>query len=82
MVDHEVDFGPATLPLLHPQVTTEVLFTREDVVICPPGSPLARESVVSLAQVSPYPLWCCRAGVCHASSWRRPSSRRCRCKLP
>ena len=37
-------------------VTTEVLFTREDVVICPPASPLARESVVSLAQVSPYPL--------------------------
>ena len=56
MLDHEVDFGLATLPLLHPQVTTEMLFTREDVVICPPGSPLARESVVSLAQVSPYPL--------------------------
>ena len=56
VVDHEVDFGLATLPLLHPQVTTEVLFTREDVVICPLGSPLARESVVSLAQVSPYPL--------------------------
>jgi DNA-binding transcriptional LysR family regulator len=56
VVDHEVDFGLATLPLLHPQVTTERLFTREDVVICPPDSPLARESVVSLAQVSPYPL--------------------------
>ena len=56
MVDHEVDFGLATLPLLHPQVTSEVLFTREDVMICPPGCPLARESVVSLAQVSPYPL--------------------------
>src|SRR5215510_9001244 len=56
VLDHEVDFGLATLPLLHPQVTTEVLFTREDVVICPPGCPLARESGVSLAQVSPYPL--------------------------
>src|SRR5262245_31176377 len=56
VVEHEVDFGLATLPLLHPQVSTERLFTREDVVICPPGSPLARESVVSLAQVSPYPL--------------------------
>jgi DNA-binding transcriptional LysR family regulator len=56
VLDHEVDFGLATLPLLHPQVTTEMLFTREDVVICPPDSPLARESVVSLAQVSPYPL--------------------------
>jgi len=56
VLDQEVDFGLATMPLLHPRVTTEVLFTREDVVICPPGSPLARESVVSLAQVSPYPL--------------------------
>jgi DNA-binding transcriptional LysR family regulator len=56
VLEHEVDFGLATLPLLHPQVTTEVLCTREDVVICAPGSPLARESVVSLAQVSPYPL--------------------------
>ena len=56
VVDHEVDFGLATMPLLHPRVTTEVLFTREDVVICPPGFPLARESGVSLAQVSPYPL--------------------------
>ena len=37
VLDHEVDFGLATLPLLHPQVTTEMLFTREDVVICPPG---------------------------------------------
>jgi DNA-binding transcriptional LysR family regulator len=50
-----VDFGLATLPLLHPQVTTELLFRREDVVICPPGSSLAQESGVSLAQVSPYP---------------------------
>src|SRR5262245_13118292 len=56
VVDHEVDFGLATLPLRHPQVTTEVLCTREDVVICAPGSPLAREALVSLAQVSPYPL--------------------------
>lgn len=56
VVDQEVDFGLATLPLLHPQVATEVLCTREDVVICAPGSPLAREPVVSLAQVSPYPL--------------------------
>src|SRR5262249_13601443 len=56
VLDHEVDFGLATLPLLHPQITTEVLFTREDVVICPPDSPLAQEAGVSLAQVSPYPL--------------------------
>jgi DNA-binding transcriptional LysR family regulator len=56
VVDHEVDFGLATLPLLPPPVTTEVLFRREDVVICPRGSPLAQESGVSLAQVSPYPL--------------------------
>jgi DNA-binding transcriptional LysR family regulator len=33
VLDHEVDFGLATLPLLHPQGSTEVLFTREDVLI-------------------------------------------------
>jgi DNA-binding transcriptional LysR family regulator len=56
VVDHEVDFGIATLPMVHRQVTTETLFHREDVVICPVDHPLSRATSVSLAQVSPYPL--------------------------
>ena len=56
VVEHEVDFGIATLPLSHRQVMTEPLFHREEVVICPPDHPLGRAPVLSLAQVSPYPL--------------------------
>jgi LysR family cys regulon transcriptional activator len=56
VVEHEVDFGIATLPLAHRQVTTEPLFHRAEVMICPPDHPLSRASVLSLAQLSPYPL--------------------------
>jgi len=56
VLDHEVDFGIATLPMAHRQVMTETLFHREEVVICPVGHPLSGVSVVSLAQVSPYAL--------------------------
>jgi DNA-binding transcriptional LysR family regulator len=56
VVEHEVDFGIATLPLAHRQVTTVPLFHRAEVVICPPDHPLSRAPVLSLAQLSPYPL--------------------------
>jgi DNA-binding transcriptional LysR family regulator len=56
VVEHEVDFGIATLPMAHRQVTTETLFHREDVVICPADHPLSRAKSVSLAQVGAYPL--------------------------
>jgi DNA-binding transcriptional LysR family regulator len=56
VLDHEVDFGLATLPIAHRQVSTETLFRREEVVICPVDHPLSRASAVSLAQVSSYPL--------------------------
>jgi DNA-binding transcriptional LysR family regulator len=56
VLDHEVDFGIATLPMAHRQVTTEALFHREEVVICPVDHPLSSASAVSLAQVSPYPV--------------------------
>ena len=56
VLDHEVDFGIATLPMVHRQVTTETLFHREEVVICPVDHPLSSAAAVSLAQVSPYPL--------------------------
>src|SRR6266568_3351859 len=56
VLDHEVDFGIATLPMAHRQVLTETLFHREEVVICPVDHPLSSACTVSLAQVSPYPL--------------------------
>jgi DNA-binding transcriptional LysR family regulator len=56
VLDHEVDFGIATLPMAHRQVTMETLFRREEVMICPTDHPLSRASAVSLAQVSPHPL--------------------------
>jgi DNA-binding transcriptional LysR family regulator len=56
VVEHEVEFGLATLPMTHRQVTTETLFHREEVVICPRDHPLSGATSVSLAQVSPYPL--------------------------
>jgi len=56
VLDHEVDFGIATLPMAHRQVITETLFHREEVVICPVDHPLSRVATVALAQVSPYPL--------------------------
>jgi DNA-binding transcriptional LysR family regulator len=56
VLDHEVDFGIATLPMAHRQVMTETLFHREEVVICPVDHPLSGASAVSLAQVSFYPV--------------------------
>jgi len=56
VLDHEVDLGIATLPIAHRQVSTETLFYREEVVICPVDHPLSGVSTMSLAQVSPYPL--------------------------
>ena len=56
VLDQEVDFGIATLPIAHRQVSTDTLFYREEVVICPVDHPLSGVSPVSLAQVSPYPL--------------------------
>jgi len=56
VLDHEVDFGIATLPMAHRQGRTETLLHREDVVICPAAHPLSKTAAVSLAQVSPYSL--------------------------
>jgi DNA-binding transcriptional LysR family regulator len=56
VLEQEVDFGIATLPMTHRQVRTETLFHREDVLICPPDHPLSLTASVSLAQVSPYPF--------------------------
>lgn len=56
VVEREVDVGLVTLPQVHSQVTTETLFQREEVFICPLEHPLSAATAISLAQVSPYPL--------------------------
>ena len=56
VLDNEVDFGLATLPLAHPQVSTDVVYCCKDILICPSGHPLSWKRRVSLAQISPYPL--------------------------
>ena len=56
VVDREVDFGLATLPLAHHQVTTQVVYRCIDVLICPCDHPLSRKGSVSLQDISDYPL--------------------------
>ena len=51
-----VDFGLATLPVAESRVTTEFLFVRDDVVICPMGHPLTLLGQISLHQVIAYPM--------------------------
>ena len=56
VLDDEVDFGLATLPVRHRQLSNEQLFTRQDVLICPPTHPLAERKSVQLATVARYPM--------------------------
>lgn len=62
VLDNEVDFGLATLPLAHPQVSTDVVHSCRDILICPCDHPLSRKRRVSLVQISPYPLLVFPAG--------------------
>jgi DNA-binding transcriptional LysR family regulator len=62
VLDNEVDFGLATLPLAHPQVSTDVVYCCRDILICPWDHPLSRKRIVSLAQISAYPLLVFPAG--------------------
>lgn len=51
-----VDFGLVTLPVPNPHLKSEVLFQREDVVVCSPDHPLSRQATVSLTELVQYPL--------------------------
>ncbi|PON10581.1 hypothetical protein C2W62_49320, partial [Candidatus Entotheonella serta] len=62
VLENEVDFGLATLPLAHPQVTTTGVYRCRDVLICPRDHPLSRKRAASLAQISAYPLLIFPAG--------------------
>ena len=56
VLDDEIDFGLATLPLPHPRLRTEALFERRDVWICPVGHPLASRRRLQAAPVAQGPL--------------------------
>ncbi len=56
VLDHEVDLGLVTLPVKHRDLVAEELFARQDVMICPPGHPLATKKKVRLQEVLKYPL--------------------------
>lgn len=56
VIDGEVDFGLATLPVLEPRVETIPLFVRKDVAICWPDHPLAKKVVVRMEDLGNYPI--------------------------
>ena len=56
VLDDEVDIGVATLPVRHRQLSNRRLFTRQDVLICPPGHPLSGRKSVRLSTIAKYPL--------------------------
>jgi DNA-binding transcriptional LysR family regulator len=57
VADRSVAVGIVTLPLLpDPRVTFEALVPHEDVVICPPGHPLARRRHVRVDELLAHPL--------------------------
>ena len=51
VLEDEVDFGLATLPLRHPNLDSEALFTRRDLLICPPDHALAARHSVQMKTV-------------------------------
>ena len=56
VMDGVVDLGLATLPVSEPRLESDPLFDREDVVIFPPGHPLARSHTIALKDLGSYPL--------------------------
>ncbi len=56
VLDGVVDFGLATFPVSEPRLESDPLFDREDVVIFPPGHPIAGNHAVTLKDLSSYPL--------------------------
>ena len=52
----QVEIGIITLPASDPQLTEEVLYEREDILIFPPGHPLSRLSDVRPADLGWFPF--------------------------
>lgn len=56
VLENEVDFGLVTLPVRHRDLTAEKLFSRRDVLICPPDHPLGGRKQIRLEKVAEFPL--------------------------
>jgi DNA-binding transcriptional LysR family regulator len=55
-VDHSVDFGVVSLPVNDKRLTVVPIHRDELIVICSPGHELSRCKIVSVEQVSQFPL--------------------------
>ncbi|MCP4756889.1 MAG: LysR family transcriptional regulator [Proteobacteria bacterium] len=56
VVEHESDIGIVTLPIEHPKLTSEPIVVREDVAICSPSHPLAKQDKANFNDLLAYPL--------------------------
>ncbi|MBN1220422.1 MAG: LysR family transcriptional regulator [Anaerolineae bacterium] len=56
VVEGRVEFGLVTLPILEPNLESQPLFEREDVLVCHPDHPLCLQPSVTLAELVTYPL--------------------------
>ncbi len=56
VLNDEVAFGLATLPVKHRDLVSESLFERRDVLICPPDHALGKRRRIGLKQLAEYPF--------------------------
>ncbi len=56
VLNDEVEFGLATLPVKHRDLVGEALFERRDVLICPPDHALGKRRRIGLKQVAEHPF--------------------------
>ena len=56
VLNDEVEFGLATLPVKHRDLVSESLFERRDVLICPPDHVLGKRRRIGLKQLAEYPF--------------------------
>ncbi len=56
VLNDEVDFGLATLPVKHRDLVSKSLFERRDVLICPPDHALGKRRRIGLKQLAEYPF--------------------------
>ena len=56
VLNDEVEFGLATLPVKHRDLFGEALFERRDVLICPPDHALGKRKRVGLKQIAEHPF--------------------------
>jgi DNA-binding transcriptional LysR family regulator len=56
VAEGRVEIGIVTLPVVTAQLESEVLYRREDVLICPPDHPLVGSSEIGPSDLQGYPL--------------------------